>query len=99
MRLSEAEIATRLQAHPGWTCEGGALQRQFTFASFPDAIAYVTRLGFDAEAADHHPDVHISYRRVTVRWSTHSAGGITEKDFAGVRQSDIIAARMPVPNA
>jgi 4a-hydroxytetrahydrobiopterin dehydratase len=96
MKLPADTIATRLKELPGWTLEGGALQRQFTFASFPDAIAFVTRLGFDAEAADHHPDIQISYKRVTVRWSTHSAGGITEKDFSGVRQSDTIAARLPM---
>lgn len=90
MKLPAEEISTRLAALSGWTLEAGALQRQFTLASFPDAIAYVTRLAFDAEAADHHPDVLISYKRVTVRWSTHSAGGITDKDFAGARQADVI---------
>lgn len=97
MKIASDTIAARLTELPGWTLEGGALQRQFAFASFPDAIAFVTRLGFDAEAADHHPDIQISYKRVSVRWSTHSAGGITEKDFAGVRQSDIIAARLTGP--
>jgi 4a-hydroxytetrahydrobiopterin dehydratase len=99
VKLSTEEISIRLQALPGWTCADGALQRQFTFASFPDAIAYVTRLAFDAEAADHHPDLLVSYRKVTVTWSTHSAGGITEKDYAGARQSDMVAARMPGRNA
>lgn len=76
----------------GWSLQGDALVRKFTFASFPDAIAFVTRLGFEAEAHDHHPDLHIDYKRVTVSWSTHSDGGVTEKDFAGARQSDMIAA-------
>jgi len=99
MKLPAEEIATRLRGLPGWTMADGALQRQFTFTSFPDAIAYVTRLAFDAEAADHHPDLQISYKRVTVRWSTHSAGGITEKDFAGVRRADTIAARTSASGA
>jgi len=71
--------------------DGKALVRQYTFASFPDAIAFATRLAFDAEAADHHPDLLISYRHVTVTWSTHSEGGVTELDLAGARASDAAA--------
>jgi 4a-hydroxytetrahydrobiopterin dehydratase len=78
---------------PGWTYEQNALVRQLTCASFPDAIAFVTRMAFEAEAADHHPDLHISFKRVTVSWSTHSDGGVTEKDFAGARTTNEIAAR------
>jgi len=91
MPLSPQDIEARLKDHPGWAFEDNALARTFTFDSFPDAIAFVTRLAFDAEAADHHPDLAVSYKKVTVRWSTHSDGGVTEKDFAGVRHSDKIA--------
>jgi 4a-hydroxytetrahydrobiopterin dehydratase len=94
MKLSAEDISTRLASASGWTKDGDALSRQFVFASFPDAIAFVTRLAFDAESADHHPDLTISYKRVTVRWSTHDEGGITEKDFAGARQSDTVARLM-----
>jgi 4a-hydroxytetrahydrobiopterin dehydratase len=69
-----------MTAPQGWVEEGDALVREFEFASFPDAIAFVGRLADVAEAEDHHPDIDIRYRRVTVRWSTHSAGGVTEKD-------------------
>jgi 4a-hydroxytetrahydrobiopterin dehydratase len=91
MKLSRDEIQRRLQDRPGWALDADALVRQLTFASFPDAIAFVTRLAFEAEAADHHPDLSVSYRRVAVRWSTHSEGGVTDKDFAGAEQSDRIA--------
>lgn len=84
-------IRTALRDLPGWTTDGKALVRQYTFASFPDAIAFATRLAFDAEAADHHPDLLISYRTVTVTWSTHSEGGVTEKDLTGARASDAAA--------
>jgi 4a-hydroxytetrahydrobiopterin dehydratase len=94
MKLSTTEVESRLAQHSGWTMKGDALVRTYTLASFADAIAFVTRLAFDAEAADHHPDLAVSYRRVTVTWSTHSEGGITEKDFAGAGQSDAIAARL-----
>jgi len=74
-----------------WSRTDKALSRTFTFPSFPDAVAFVTRLGFYAESVDHHPDMLVSYKKVTVTWSTHSAGGVTDKDFAGAEQSDMIA--------
>jgi 4a-hydroxytetrahydrobiopterin dehydratase len=91
MKLSSGEVKRRLGGLPGWTVEEDALVRTFVFPGFPDAVTFVTRLAFDAEAADHHPDLHVSYKRVTVRWRTHSDDGMTEKDFAGARQSEIIA--------
>lgn len=94
MKLSPDDIATRVAQLPEWASDGRAIRRTYTFKSFPDAIAFATRLAFDAEAADHHPDLQISYRKVTVAWSTHSEGGLTQKDFDGARQSDMIAARL-----
>ncbi len=91
MKLSTQKIKARLKTLPGWAVRDKALVRQFTFPGFPGAVAFVVRQAFDAEAADHHPDLLVSYKRVTVTWSTHSAGGITEKDVAGARQSDAIA--------
>jgi 4a-hydroxytetrahydrobiopterin dehydratase len=64
----------------GWDEQDGALVRIFEFESFPAAIAFVDRVAKAAEAANHHPDIDIRYRKVTVRWTTHSAGGITEND-------------------
>jgi len=94
MKLTRDDIHSRLASHPGWAYANDALTRQFQFPAFPDAIAFVTRLAFAAEAADHHPDLLISYRKVTVTWSTHDAGGVTEKDFAGVKQSQTIATQL-----
>jgi 4a-hydroxytetrahydrobiopterin dehydratase len=93
MKLSDSDVKSRLSERPGWKRDGDALVKTFTFESFPDAIAYVTRLAFDAQEADHHPDLAISYKKVTVTWSTHSDGGITAKDFEGAKQSDMIAKR------
>jgi 4a-hydroxytetrahydrobiopterin dehydratase len=93
-KLADADARQRLQKLPGWELEGNAIRRMFTFAGFPDAMAFVVRLGFDAEAADHHPDIQINYRRVTLSYSTHSAGGLTEKDFAGAEAATTLAARM-----
>ena len=92
--LSDSDVRARLASLEGWELTGKAIERTFKFPSFPDSVAFVTRLGFAAEAADHHPDLLVSYRKVTVTWSTHSAGGLTEKDFAGAGQSDMIAAQL-----
>ena len=64
----------------GWREEDGALVREFELASFPAAIEFVRRLADLAESEDHHPDSDIRYRRVVVRWSTHSARGVTDRD-------------------
>lgn len=64
----------------GWEEVDGALERTFELGSFMDALEFVNRLGALAEAEKHHPDITISYRKVTVRWWTHTAGGITDRD-------------------
>jgi len=74
-----------------WDEVEGALQREFVFDGFPAAIAFVNRLAEAAEAANHHPDIAISYKRVTVRWVTHSAGGITDRDRDMAAQTDSLA--------
>ena len=89
-RLTENEIQAELQKLKGWTREGDAIRKQYTLGGFPDAIAFVARLGFDAEAADHHPDIQINYKRVTLTFSTHSEGGLTQKDFDGARKVDAL---------
>jgi 4a-hydroxytetrahydrobiopterin dehydratase len=89
--ISPDEASRRLQALPGWTLEGDAIRRQYTFAGFAEAVSFVVRLGFAAESADHHPDILINYKRVTLTYSTHSAGGLTEKDFAGAQEADRLA--------
>jgi len=93
--LPRDEITRRLQTLNGWTLDNNALKKQFTFKDFNEAIAYVNRLAPEAEAADHHPDILINYKRVTLTYSTHSEGGITEKDFAGAAMADRVAGRPP----
>ncbi len=89
--LSRSEVEQRLQAVSGWALERDAIRKQFTFANFPEAIAFVDRLAPEAEAADHHPDILINYKRVTLTYSTHSEGGLTDKDFAGAATADRLA--------
>ena len=73
-KLTRDEIQTRLKSLSGWTLDGDAIRKQFTFAGFPEAIAFVNRLAPEAEKADHHPDILINYKRVTLTYSTHSEG-------------------------
>ena len=87
-RLNDSEIRDCLARVQGWRREGDAIRKEFKFASFPDAIAFVTRLVPGAEAADHHPDIAINYTRVTLSYSTHSEGGLTGKDFEGASRAD-----------
>jgi 4a-hydroxytetrahydrobiopterin dehydratase len=76
-----------------WEEQNDALVREFELASFPAAIAFVDRLAELAESENHHPDIDVRYRRVTVRWTTHSEGGITAKDREmAERTSALVAA-------
>ncbi|HEX7120705.1 MAG TPA: 4a-hydroxytetrahydrobiopterin dehydratase [Longimicrobiales bacterium] len=79
--LDDAEVARRLDALHGWSREGREIRKTFRFQSFRDAIAFVVRVAELAEHADHHPDIDIRYDRVTLALSTHSAGGLTARDF------------------
>jgi 4a-hydroxytetrahydrobiopterin dehydratase len=89
--LSDADVASGLSSLPGWERDGDTIVKQFQCASFPDAIAFVVRIGFFAEQANHHPDLDIRWRNVHVALSTHDAGGITEKDLALARDIESAA--------
>ena len=80
--LSEAEVQEGLAALPGWELRDGRLRRQFHFRTFLRAIAVVNSVAYLAESAGHHPDITINYNRVTLRLITHSAGALTDRDFA-----------------
>ena len=87
-KLSLSDAEQRLKSLKGWRLEGNQISKQFIFAGFPEAVAFVDSLVPGAEAADHHPDIQINYKRVTLNYSTHSEGGLTDKDFAGAAMAD-----------
>ena len=91
-KLSQADVDQRMKDLRGWTLQGDEIVKQYTFKNFPEAIAFVSRLAPEAEAADHHPDILVNYKRVTLTYSTHSEGGLTDKDFAGAAAADRLAA-------
>lgn len=80
-----------MSAPEGWAEVDGALERTFELDTFPAAIAFVNRVAELAEAENHHPDIRIDYRRVTLRWWTHTAGGVTERDVELARKSAELA--------
>ncbi|MEM1239946.1 MAG: 4a-hydroxytetrahydrobiopterin dehydratase [Cyanobacteria bacterium P01_H01_bin.26] len=80
--LSSTEIQSRLDDLPDWTLEGTTIKTVLTFKNFIEAIDYINKIVEPAEAAGHHPDLSISYNRVTIGLTTHDAGGLTQKDFS-----------------
>ena len=80
-KLSEDEIAKGLKALPGWVREGDVIVKRWTFPAFADGIRFVDRVAVAADAADHHPDIDVRWTTVTMRLSTHSAGGLTRNDL------------------
>ena len=81
MSLTQTEIEQKIQTIPQWQQEDQTLTRTFEFNNFVEAINFVDRLVEPAEAAGHHPDIAISYNKVTISLTTHDAGGLTQMDF------------------
>jgi 4a-hydroxytetrahydrobiopterin dehydratase len=79
--LPDDEIRAALDGLPGWDLAGGQITKEFRLGGFAAAITFVVRLSYEAQAADHHPDLDIRYDRVRVTLSTHSEGGVTAKDL------------------
>ncbi|MGD8698090.1 MAG: 4a-hydroxytetrahydrobiopterin dehydratase [Gemmatimonadales bacterium] len=86
--LSNAEIEGQLVDLHGWAREGDAIVKRYALASFPEAIEFVRRVADRAEAANHHPDIAVYYKEVVLTLSTHSEGGITQKDLDAARSFD-----------
>jgi 4a-hydroxytetrahydrobiopterin dehydratase len=86
-------VVAAMAALPGWTLAGDhrAIARSFTFSDFAAAFAFMTRVALAAERADHHPDWSNSWNRVRISLSTHSAGGLTRRDFDLAAQIDAAA--------
>lgn len=80
-RLSKEEITEGMKKLSGWILKGDAIEKQYTLGSFPEAIGFVNRVADLAEAVDHHPDILINYKRVKMTLTTHSEGGLTQKDL------------------
>jgi 4a-hydroxytetrahydrobiopterin dehydratase len=87
-RLSDISIQRELGNLPGWSRRGDVITRTFQFRDFLTGIDFVSAVAKAADAADHHPDIDIRYTKVTCSLSTHSAGGITQKDLDMAKKID-----------
>ena len=89
--LADDDVTARLQELPGWEREGNAIKRVFKFDDFVGSVEFVNRITPVAEEMSHHPDLAISWNKVTVMSSTHSEGGLTENDFELAKRIDAVA--------
>ena len=80
-KLTDGEIESGLAELPGWAGGADEISKEYRLATFKDAVSFVVRLSYEAEARNHHPDLEVHYNRVKVTLSTHSEGGVTAKDL------------------
>lgn len=81
-----------LAGHPGWARDGDrAIARSFTLPDFAGALALAVRIGLLAEKRDHHPDLVVGWGKLTVLWTTHDAGGVTQLDLEAAAATDAVA--------
>lgn len=88
--LGAGEVAQLMPSLQGWAVEGGAIAKTFRFRDYHETMAFVNALAWIAHRADHHPDVAIGYNECRVSYSTHSAGGLTRKDFICAAKVDAL---------
>jgi 4a-hydroxytetrahydrobiopterin dehydratase len=90
--VQEAEIAGLMRELEGWSRDGDAIIKTYRFADYHRTMAFVNAVAWIAHRADHHPDLTVGYNQCTVAYTTHSAGGLSGKDFACAAQVDALLA-------
>jgi 4a-hydroxytetrahydrobiopterin dehydratase len=93
------EITKKLETLPGWYHEDGWIRRQYKTDGWPTTLLLVNQIAFLAEAAWHHPDLSVTWAKVTVKLMTHSENGITDKDFELARKIEDVALWRPAPGS
>lgn len=88
--MADAQVHQHLAGAPGWALVDGSIQKTYTFADYHRTVAFVNALAWVAHAEDHHPDLLVSYSRCTVRFNTHSVGGISINDFICAAKVDAL---------
>ncbi len=90
-KLSDQDAKDQLAKLPGWSLNhAGEITKTYMLANFPEALLFVNAVGLLAEAAQHHPDILVQWRRVTFSLSTHDEGGLTQKDFDLAKQIEAL---------
>jgi 4a-hydroxytetrahydrobiopterin dehydratase len=88
--MSDEDVRRQLEELSGWAVENGALEKRFDFPDFHRTMAFVNAVAWVAHAQDHHPDLAVAYNRCTVRYSTHSVGGLSINDFICAARVDAL---------
>lgn len=94
-KMPTDQLATALRPLPDWHADGDAITRTFKTDGWTTTLMLVNLIGFYCEAADHHPDLHVSYDEIVIRLNTHTAGGVTAKDVELARQLEAAALWKP----
>jgi len=89
-RLNESEALAELAQLPDWTLDGDSIAREYSFKDHYETIAFVNALAWVSHRRDHHPDITVGYSKCRVKYSTHSAGGLSENDFACAAHCDAL---------
>jgi 4a-hydroxytetrahydrobiopterin dehydratase len=97
-KYTDEEVRARLEGLPGWYYEDGWIRRQYKTDGWPTTLMLVNLIGFLAEAAWHHPDLTVTFAKVTVKLMTHSENGITDKDIELAKKIDAVALWRPAPD-
>jgi 4a-hydroxytetrahydrobiopterin dehydratase len=90
--MNEAEIRDHLAQVNGWRLADGSIEKTFTFENYHETIAFVNAVAWVCNTEDHHPDLHVSYGRCVLRFTTHSVGGISINDFICAAKADALVA-------
>jgi 4a-hydroxytetrahydrobiopterin dehydratase len=90
-KLADAEVQAALGTLPGWARDGDEIAKTYECASFPEAVAFVVRVGFVAEKTNHHPDIDVRWRKVRITLTTHDAGSLTNLDLDMARSIEALA--------
>ena len=88
--MDSANVTAHLARVPGWALRDGAIEKSYRFGNFHETMAFVNALAWIAHAEDHHPDLALGYNRCTVRFNTHSVGGISINDFICAAKVDAL---------
>ncbi len=91
--MTDSEIASALQNLEGWAREDNVIAKTYRFKNYHETMAFVNATAWISHQADHHPDLAVGYNQCTVSYTTHSAGGLTAKDFACAARVDALFAR------
>jgi 4a-hydroxytetrahydrobiopterin dehydratase len=90
--MTDAQVREHLREAPGWALKDGAIEKSFRFEDYHRTMAFVNAVAWIAHREDHHPDIAFSYNRATLRFSTHSVGGISLNDFICAAKVDALLA-------